>query len=104
MSHHGGDLPDWAKEYKAHLPSEEEAKAMIARMQEQTGATGNFPHGKLGAGDEGEIAMAVGSDLQKGVVFIDFGKQVRWFGMEPVHLDGLIEMLQKHKARVLAAR
>jgi hypothetical protein len=89
MSHHGVNPLDptfkdnWAKE--------------LANLQERTGATGAFPHGKLSESDDGEIAMAVGHDKTKGVVWIDFGKKVRWFGMEPVQVDGLCELLQKHK-------
>ena len=104
MSHHGsGEEPsEFMKQMRNTVP--DDIKAKLARMQEMTGATGNFPHGKLGAGDEGEIAMAVGSDPAKGVVFIDFGKQVRWFGMEPAQVDGLIELLQHHKERLLAGK
>lgn len=103
MSHHGSEGPSpWFDEFRKRAVDPEEMKKHIANMQERTGATGNFPHGSMGPGDEGEIAMAVGSDPDKGVVFIDFGKQVRWFGMEPAQVDGLCELLQKHKAAILS--
>ena len=45
------------------------------------GATGNFPQGKLNEADEGELQLAVGA--KPGKVIIDFGKSVKWIGMEP---------------------
>lgn len=45
------------------------------------GPTGNFPDGKLGEHDEGEIVYGV-SD-KDGVVIINFGKPVSWLGLRP---------------------
>jgi hypothetical protein len=47
------------------------------------GATGRFPDGKVTAGDEGEIVFNVIPDMEKRLVFVDFGK--------PVHLLGLTD-------------
>jgi len=46
------------------------------------GATGKYPRGSLGPGDEGEVNFAIGHD-DKGNVIIDFNTPVAWFGMPP---------------------
>ena len=45
------------------------------------GSTGKFPAGKVGPHDEGELLFAVGSG--NGLVWIDFGKQVKWLAFDP---------------------
>lgn len=45
------------------------------------GATGEFPEGKLGKHDEGQLKMAIGE--KDGKLVFDFGKSVRWIGMPP---------------------
>ena len=94
MSHHGTE---------GHAASDDlrnEMRKQIARMEERSGATGEFPHGKLNHNDEGELAMIVGADEAKGVVFIDFGKSIRWFAMTPTEVDGLIALLEEHKKAI----
>lgn len=45
------------------------------------GATGQFPQGKLGPHDEGELQ--IGLSVREGCVVIAFGKEVAWIGMDP---------------------
>ncbi len=45
------------------------------------GATGKFPHGKLGDDDEGALKMAISG--RDGNVTINFGKPVAWLAMPP---------------------
>lgn len=52
-------------------------------QDEKLGATGQFPQGKLNKDDEGELKIAVGVDLKKRVVIIQFGKKVSWIGLDP---------------------
>ena len=54
-------------------------------MQNKPGATGKFPHGKLGRSDEGELRVAVARDEQYGLVRVEFGKPVAWLAMKPEH-------------------
>lgn len=102
MSHHGSDENPLSRQFRDQMKENFEdlmkrSEVSRARMQELTGATGRFPHGKVSTDDQGELAMAVGSDPLKGVVFIDFGKDTRWIGFEPSQVDALCELLQKHK-------
>ena len=64
------------------------------------GPTGGFPHGKITATDEGEIAFAVGHLKSKGVVVIDFNKPVTWVGMRPEEAIQLAVALVTHAENV----
>ena len=48
----------------------------------ELGATGNFPDGKIHESDEGELAMAIATDPKKKVVIVEFGKAVKWMGLD----------------------
>lgn len=54
------------------------------------GATGRFPYGKASSDDEGELRLAIGSDIANGIIRIEFGKPISWLG------------LPSHQARELA--
>lgn len=58
------------------------------------GATGNFPKGKVSADDEGELRMAMGN--KEGKVILEFGKPIKWVGLDPSDADALIAGLTKH--------
>jgi hypothetical protein len=45
------------------------------------GATGQFPYGKAGNDDEGELRMALAADHGHGIVRLEFGKPVGWLGL-----------------------
>jgi len=46
------------------------------------GATGEYPDGQLNPDDEGELKMAMVVDKAAGVIILDFGKQVKWLGLD----------------------
>lgn len=68
------------------------------------GATGKFPNGKLRAEDEGELAFKVGSDTNKGIVFLDFGTPVVWMGMSAKDAENLARALIAHASTIWASQ
>ena len=69
MSHHG-DIPS-------------EFLDDIRQRFGQIGATGQFPRGRLGPTDEGEIKIAIAADPSAGIIRIEFGKPIAWIGFTP---------------------
>jgi hypothetical protein len=65
--------------------------------QLQLGATGQFPEGKLGGEDEGEIRLAVG--VHEGNVVVNFGKPVAWIGFSPQQARELAESIRQASYR-----
>ena len=59
------------------------------------GATGNYPEGSLGKGDEGELQFGV-TRLPTGDVAIDFGKDVKWLAMPPETAMEFGKLLMRH--------
>ena len=59
-----------------------------------TGATGDFPQGRLNKDDQGGLQMAIGT--QDGVVVVDFGKPVAWLGLDRATAIALGNNLIKH--------
>ena len=57
------------------------------------GATGEFPNGKLNDADEGELAIGVAIDKEKGVVLLEFGKPVNWLGLYPAQAREIAAIL-----------
>lgn len=47
------------------------------------GPTGRFPEGKQNAEDEGELRVAIATDVPNNVVRMDFGKPVKWLSIGP---------------------
>jgi hypothetical protein len=45
------------------------------------GATDQFPEGKADEHDEGELRMALASDVRAGIVRLEFGKSIAWLGL-----------------------
>ena len=60
------------------------------------GATGRFPRGKINAGDEGELRMAVG--VTNKTVVVDFGKPVAWLGLDADTAEALGRLLMERAA------
>src|SRR6266550_3162195 len=60
------------------------------------GATGRFPEGQLGSGDEGELRFAVGHDGGKQLVTVEFGKMVGWLALSPQIARQMAEALLRH--------
>lgn len=58
---------------------------LIAGRATKIGETGAFPYGKLGANDQGELAVAIAADPQQGVVRFEFGKSIAWLALPAAH-------------------
>ena len=72
-------------------------------MAEQTGKpiigpTGEFPEGKLGEHDEGELQFAI--THQRGQVVLSFNTPVAWVGMDPDKADALAHLLRRHASLI----
>jgi hypothetical protein len=74
------DLPDDISEDAGAMVIEGLREEIIAylEMEEKVGATGDFPDGKSQENDEGEIRLAVTTNVKKGLIGMDFGKPVAW--------------------------
>lgn len=59
------------------------------------GASGKFPYGSIGPHDEGELTFGVSRD-SRGLVHMNFGKQVSWFALQPEQAIELAKLLMKH--------
>ena len=57
------------------------------------GATGQYPYGKLGKGDQGELTMAMAADHRQGVIRMEFGKPVGWLALPAAHARQLAKLL-----------
>ena len=104
MGHHGSDEmnPEMMRAFAAErdkIGKEESVLQKIAASQntEGFGATGNYPMGTLGKGDEGEISFGVAS--HRGKVIINFGKPVAWLGMDARQAASLAALLIQHANR-----
>lgn len=70
MQHHGDDLrgdPELRK---------------LFRDQQRGESVRRWPGGRMGADDDGQLAYAIATDKQRGVILIDFGKEVAWLGLD----------------------
>lgn len=61
----------------------------------EIGGTGKFPQGSLGPHDEGELRFAIARD-SKGLVHVNFGKDVSWFALPPEQAIELAKTLLRH--------
>jgi hypothetical protein len=57
------------------------------------GATGRYPYGKMSDADEGELAVALATDVRNGVVRMEFGKPVAWLALPAAHARQFAQML-----------
>ena len=87
MAHHNFDS-DMSKELRRLVGDLDDLK-----RSEKLGATGEYPHGRYGKHDEGEIRFAIAADRQQRKVLIDFGKPVHSLGMTPEQASELAELL-----------
>lgn len=92
MAHHGSE----------RLPQCELDKIFGKPGTKLTGATGNFPEGKLNEQDEGEIRITVGH--VDGKVVIDFGTPTTWIGFTPDQADSIAALLRVRAATIRAGR
>ena len=92
MSNHSADglSPEFARQAEERVRIMREA-FRDAQLKETLGPTGKHPMGKLTPTDEGELTYAVG--IKRGVVTIEFGGPVKWFGMTPSQARQLADLL-----------
>jgi hypothetical protein len=70
-------------------------------VSDKLGATGELPHGKLNASDEGELRFAIGEEHDN--VMVRFGKPISWLAMPPDQAVAMAQLLIA-KARIVARR
>jgi hypothetical protein len=63
-----------------------------------------FPHGKISPEDEGQLLVAIATDLAKGVIFIAFPKPVKWLGLPLAEAKEIRARLDKHIANLEAGK
>ena len=63
----------------------------IKVFQDELGATGKFPDGKITETYEGEIK--IGITISQGNIIVEFGKPVHWFGMTKDQAKDFAELL-----------
>lgn len=61
-----------------------------------------YPDGKLATDDDGELAIKLSSD--DGAVRIDFGKHVKWLGLDRNSAQELARLLLVHADRLMPAK
>jgi hypothetical protein len=79
----------------SHHYEDSSALRKILGVPDDLGATGRYPNGKLGDGDEGEIKIGIARHPAKDIVLIDFGKPVAGVGLTPDEAVGIAEMLRQ---------
>lgn len=100
-SSHHGEESQFLKAFMDQIPPvarDLKEESLLRRYMEQAEGRAKraYPEGRIGADDDGELAMVVRADIPKQTVIIDFGKPVVWLGLKPDDVRGLIELLQKH--------
>jgi hypothetical protein len=80
--------------FKGSWPDVEELRGFKTWMQNPLGATNVFPRGKVSAEDEGELRLAVFH--KDGTVFVDFGKQTVWIGLDASAAHQLADLIHAH--------
>lgn len=81
--HHSNEAmpPGLADEMRKQFAGQD-MDAIKSKIKEiRLGATGQFPDGKLGPKDEGELAFGMAADSKNALLHVDFGKPVQWFSM-----------------------
>lgn len=72
----------------------------LFRKQQNGEARRAWPNGRVAAEDDGQLAFAIGADRDKGIVFVDFGKDVSWIGLPPEQAVALAELLIANAKKV----
>lgn len=82
----------------AHHGDEEELRRQselmeIFRRQGERPIRREYPEGRIGADDEGQLAFLVGADPNTNLVRLEFNKPVKWMAMSAQDAVKLAEML-----------
>jgi hypothetical protein len=94
--HHGGPIDDNAADI-------ERQNELMKRFIEQAEgkAKRTYGQGRIGAEDDGDLALAIAADREKGIVLVSFGKPVEWIGLGPREAVALAKTLVD-KARLVS--
>lgn len=65
----------------------------MAQEELKAGLTGRFPDGKISSDDEGELEIIVGTEEEKGIIIIMFGKPTKWLGLHPEQVIAIADDL-----------
>lgn len=78
-----------------HGESPEEQKKVMERFMAQIEGTARreYPAGRMGNEDDGELAFAITTDHAHKTVVIRFGKPVEWIGFGPKEAIALAQKL-----------
>lgn len=87
----------------AHHGDEESAIRRRFVEQVEGRAQRSYSEGRIGADDDGDLAMAIGADPARKLVVIDYGKLIQWVGMPADQAVKMAEMLIA-KAREVSDR
>lgn len=85
-------------------PERPDQSDLLKQFQEQLRGhcKREWPEGRLSGDDDGQAVYMIGSDPDKQVVVIDFGKPTKWIGMPPQDAVDLAQLLIKH-ARAISS-
>lgn len=89
-------IDDRALTFNGTWPRFEDLLSFQPWNKKPTGATGDFPQGKLNADDEGGLRIAIG--VKDGAIMVDFGKPTAWIALDPGTAEALANNLLKHAA------
>ncbi len=88
-SHHGSSPEDKRKQEETMRRFLEQVDGRAKRV---------YSEGRMNEDDDGDIAFAIAADKKRGIVVLDFGKNVSWVGLPPQKVVELCGLLMK-KAR-----
>ena len=77
---------------------EREMERARKRLLDQIAGTAkrSYSDGRLGAEDEGDLALAISADKRTNSIIVNFGKPVKWLAFSPKQAVHLAETLIKH--------
>lgn len=71
-------------------------------LEQQTGSyQRNFPDGRMGATDDGELTYALATDQKRGVIVIKFAHPTDWIGLD---IAAATELRDQLTERIMALR
>ncbi len=82
-------MNDKAEEYERNLAEKRRKFAEKFAL----GPTGQFPQGRIGPHDEGELKVAIG--IEAGKIVVNLGKSIDWFAVTAEGARGLAAILIK---------
>lgn len=85
-SHHGGEQPELMRRFIDQLNG-------TAKRQ--------YPAGRMGAEDDGQLSYAIANDDRHRTIIIRFGKPVEWLALGVTEAE---ELMQQLAERVLALK